>query len=81
MKYDTYKCTGFWLPENTDEQKINFMDVLVAKGDWDGIEDADDECVFFYMDGKELKRGDIIADEFVVIEIHEQESGNELQGI
>ena len=71
MKYDTMNVTGFWLPENTDEQKINFMDVLVAKGDWDGEEDADDERIFFYMDGKELKRGDVIADEFVVIQIND----------
>jgi hypothetical protein len=69
MKYQTVTATGFWLPENEEQTKINFMDVLVAKGDWDGEEDADDERIFFYMDGKELKRGDIIADEFVVIEV------------
>jgi hypothetical protein len=72
MKYDTYKCTGFWLPENTDEQKINFMDVLVAKGDWDGDEDAEDERIFFYMDGTELNEGDIISDGFVVTKIYEE---------
>jgi len=73
MKYETMKCRGFWLPENAEQTKISFMDVLVAKYDWDGIEDADDECIFFYMDGKQLKRGDVIADEFIIIEIEENE--------
>jgi len=71
MKYNTMNVTGFWLPDNSAQQNVHFKTVLVAKDDWDGIEDADDENIFFYMDGKELKRGDIIADEFVVIEIDE----------
>jgi len=71
MKYDTYKCTGFWLPDDPSAKSVSFMDVYVAKDSWDEICDADDECIFFYMDGKELKRGDVIADEFVVIQIND----------
>jgi hypothetical protein len=70
MKYDTYKCTGFWLPTDPTANTVGFMDVLVAKGSWDEIEDADDERIFFYMDGAELQRGDIISDGFVITEIH-----------
>jgi hypothetical protein len=70
-KYDTWKVRGFWLPDNAQQTSVNFMDVLVAKDDWDGVEDADDERIFFYMDGKELHHGDIISDGFVVIEIED----------
>jgi len=71
MKYDIYRCTGFWLDEHQHKTKVDFMDVLVAKGEWDEIHDADDECIFFYMDGVELNVGDIISDGFVITEIHE----------
>jgi hypothetical protein len=69
MKYDTMKCTGFWLPVEPTDTKVHFVDVLIAKGDWDGEEDAEDERIFFYMDGAELNVGDIISEGFVVIEI------------
>lgn len=70
MKYDTMKCTGFWLPDSPLMQgKVHLQDVLIAKGDWDGEEDAEDERIFFYMDGVELNVGDIISEGFVVIEI------------
>jgi hypothetical protein len=71
MKYQTYKCTGFWLPDDPSAKSVSFMDVYVAKGSWDEIEDADDERIFFYMDGVELNEGDIISDGFVITEIHE----------
>lgn len=70
MKYQTMKCKGFWLPDSPLMQgKVHLQDVLIAKGDWDGEEDADDERIFFYMDGVELNVGDIISEGFVVIEI------------
>lgn len=72
MKYDVMKCRGFWLPDDPAARTVGFMDVLIAKGDWDEIEDADDERIFFYMDGVELQEGDIISDGFVVIEIDEE---------
>lgn len=71
MKYQTYECTGFWLDEHQNKTKVDFMHVRVAKGEWDGEEDADDERIFYYMDGRELSVGDIISDGFVVIEIEE----------
>lgn len=72
MKYDTIRAQGFWLPDTPLEQnRVHFMDVLIAKGDWDEIEDAEDERIFFYMDGTELNEGDIISDGFVISKIYE----------
>lgn len=71
MKYDTWKVRGFWLPTDPIARSVGFQDVLIAKDSWDEIEDADDERIFFYMDGAELQRGDIISDGFVVIEIED----------
>lgn len=72
MKYNTMNVTGFWLPTEEAARKVYFKNVLVAKEDWDGEEDADDERIFFYMDNEELHVGDIISDGFVVIEIDEE---------
>jgi len=72
MKYDTIHAQGFWLPDSSTERKVHFKDVLIAKGDWDEVEDYDDECIFFYMDGAELSEGDIISDGFVVTKIYEE---------
>lgn len=72
MKYDTIHAQGFWLPDTPLQQsRVHFMDVLIAKGDWDGDEDAEDERIFFYMDGAELNEGDIISDGFVISKIYE----------
>jgi hypothetical protein len=70
MKYDTIHAQGFWLPDSPIERKVHFMDVLIAKGDWDEVEDAEDERIFFYMDGAELNEGDIISDGFVISKIY-----------
>ena len=71
MKYETMVCRGFWLPTDPTAKTVDFLDVLIAKDSWDEIEDADDERIFFYMDGAELQRGDIISDGFVITEIEE----------
>ena len=56
------EVTGHW--ENTEDE----MTVTVHPGSYrDG--DPFDEFIFFYMDGKPLKVGDIIAGNFVVTEI------------
>lgn len=55
------------------ETQVMFRDVLIAKGDWNGDEDEDDELIFFYMDGKELNVGDILAEGFVIINIEREE--------
>ena len=73
MKYDTIHAQGFWLPDTPLKQnRVHFMDVLIAKGDWDGDEDAEDERIFFYMDNIELNEGDIISDGFVISKIYEE---------
>jgi hypothetical protein len=69
MKYETMECRGFWLPTDPLARKVDFFDVLVAKGSWDGLEDADDEKILFYMDGHELQVGAIVSDGFVITEI------------
>ena len=71
MKYETMNCRGFWLPTDPTAKAVGIMDVLIAKGSWDEIEDADDERIFWYMDGDELQVGDIVSDGFVVTEIQE----------
>lgn len=40
-------CDGRWY----DDGKF-FHGVIVSDGDWDGIEDAKDEQIFFYTDGE-----------------------------
>lgn len=40
-------CDGYW----HDDGKF-FHGVIVSDGDWDGIEDAKDEQIFFYTDGE-----------------------------
>ena len=69
MKYETMQCRGFYLPDEPTAKTVYFLNIVVAKGSWDGIEDAEDERIFYYMDGAELKVGDIISDGFVVVEI------------
>jgi hypothetical protein len=42
-----YICDGFW----NDDGKF-FHGMVVSDGEWDGIEDAKDEQIFFYTDGE-----------------------------
>lgn len=70
MKYQTWKCRGFYLPTDPTIASVGFMDVLIAKECWDGIEDSDDEKIFYYADNQELQIGDIVSDGFVLIEIN-----------
>jgi len=64
LKYKTVECEGYW-----EDEPDNIFSVTVALGEWDEVEDAEDEKIFFYMDGEPLKVGAIIADNFVVTEI------------
>jgi hypothetical protein len=70
-KYTTKYCTGFWLPDDPLTRQVRFCDVEIALGSWDGVGDAEDEGIFFYMDGKPLEVGVIISDGFVVVDIDE----------
>jgi len=64
MKYKTVEASGHW----EDEPNRNF-DVTIALGSWDGELDAEDEEIFFYMDGEPLTEGTVIGDGFVVTKI------------
>ena len=71
MKYITKECEGYW----TDDPE-NILGVRVALGEWDGVEDDEDQQIFYYMDGEPLKVGSILcADEgFVITEIYGEEA-------
>jgi hypothetical protein len=73
MKYETKCCTGFWLPSDPLARKVDFCDVTIALGSWDEQEDAEDEGIFYYMDGEPLEVGVIVSDGFVVTQINGDE--------
>lgn len=68
-KYETKTCTVFSLPDNPLASKVDFFDVSIALGSWDETEDAEDERIFYYMDGEPLEVGAIVSDNFVVVRI------------
>jgi hypothetical protein len=70
-KYETKDCAGYW---QDDPDRILYP-IRIALGEWDGVEDFEDQGIFFYMDGEPLKIGAIVADSFVVTEIEEVEHG------
>jgi hypothetical protein len=41
-KYETKDCAGYW-----EDEPDNIYTVNIALGDWDGIEDAEDQGIFF----------------------------------
>ena len=45
-KYKTVVADGYW-----SDNKEKFCGMVVALGSWDGVEDAEDEKVFYYLDG------------------------------
>lgn len=66
-KQTTKTCSGYW----EDEPTRTISGVRVALGEWDGVEDAKDESVFYYMDNQPLQVGSVIAESFVVTEVEE----------
>jgi hypothetical protein len=68
-KYTIKHCRGFWLPDDLIAPRIRFAWVNIALESWDEEEDAEDESIFFYMDGKPLEEGLIISDGFVIVDI------------
>lgn len=46
MKYQTVFANGYW-----NDTKVPF-NVRLALGSWDGIEDSEDESIFYYLDGQ-----------------------------
>jgi hypothetical protein len=64
-KYETKLCTVYDI-HNPNAKKYDWYDVEVALGSWDGKDDAEDERIFFYMDGEPLELGMIISESFLV---------------
>jgi hypothetical protein len=56
-----YVCNGYW-----KDTKENFNGMVISDQEWDGLEDAKDERIFYYTDGFPVK-GD--HGEFVIQEI------------
>jgi hypothetical protein len=69
MKQKTVDVAGHWL----DDPK-NTFDVTIALGEWDGECNAEDEGIFFYMDGEPVSVGMIISEGFVITEIYGEEA-------
>ena len=47
-----YICDGYWKPNlEFASSKEPFFAVAVNDGTWNGVEDGDDEGIFFYTDG------------------------------
>ena len=59
-----YVCNGYW-----KETKENFVGMVVSDQEWDGLEDAKDERIFYYTDGLPVT-GD--HGEFVIQEIEDK---------
>lgn len=70
-KYEIKYCTVYDIYDHPDSVKSAWYDVKVALGSWDGIEDDEDQSIFFYMDGEPLERGMIISEGFLVTDIQE----------
>ena len=68
MTAKLWLCHGYWKPTVWNESKQYFTDMVVCDGVWDGIEDAEDERIFFYLDDAP-PLGD--HGEFVITEILE----------
>jgi hypothetical protein len=66
MKYTTLNACGHW-----EDEPDHIYNVTIALEEWDGVEDYEDEGIFFYMDGQPLIIGAIVADSFVITEVEQ----------
>lgn len=71
-KYRTKYCTVYDLGADPTSFKKTSYDVKIALDSWDEQEDAEDESIFFYMDGEPLELGMIISEGFLVTHIDEE---------
>ena len=55
-----YACKGYWIND-----KQSFQGMIVSDGEWNGLEDAEDEAIFHYTSGEPVV-GE--HDEFVITE-------------
>lgn len=66
QKYTVKTCSGYFV----DDTSRVFNGIRIALESWDGVEDSEDESIFYYMDNQPLKIGDTIAcDSFTVTHI------------
>jgi len=66
-KYTTVDVEGYF-----DDEPQNIYSVVVALEEWDGVEDHEDEGIFFYMDDEPLEVGAVVGDSFVITQICEE---------
>jgi hypothetical protein len=66
-KYTTVEVEGYF-----DDEPQNIYSVVIALEEWDGVEDAEDEGIFFYMDEEPLEVGAVVADGFVITKVLEE---------
>jgi len=54
-----FNCDGYWA-----DTKERFNNMIVSDGEWDGLEDAKDERIFYYTDGDPVMgdHGDFVID-------------------
>jgi hypothetical protein len=71
-KYRTKYCTVYDCADEPESLKKTSYHVKIALDSWDGTEDAEDESIFFYMDGEPLELGMIISEGFLVTHIDEE---------
>ena len=77
-KYTTKNCTVYDIFDDSDSGMRHSFDVTIALGSWDEVEDAEDERIFYYMDGEPLKVGMIVSDGFLVTHIEDNMTDNNL---
>lgn len=63
-KYKTVYCCGYYADEPERTYTVN-----IALGEWDGIDDEEDQAIFYYMDNEPLELGTNLCDGFVITEI------------
>jgi hypothetical protein len=59
-----YNCDGYW-----KDTKEKFTNMIVCDGTWNGIEDFQDEMIFYYTDGLLPVVGE--HDDFVIADAEE----------
>lgn len=67
MKYQIRECEGHWL----DDPESVYA-VRIALDEWDGIEDSEDQEIFYYMDGSSLEVGTVVSEGFLITNIEEK---------
>ena len=67
-KYTIKYCEGYYTYE---PERI--YTVAIALEPWDGVEDAEDESIYYYMDNEPLEVGTNLSDHFIITSIETDE--------